>query len=84
MKDYNTIFKVYSCLKNDSELFKDVFRWYPYKHFRSKQSALNHIKNFRSKNSDSSYAKKIIFKIVKSSIYDSCNDKIVYDESVLL
>lgn len=80
MSDYHTIFKTYSCLKNESELFKGVYRWYPHKHFRSKQAALNHFKNFRSKHTDP-MASRIIFKIVKSSIYDSSNDKIVYDES---
>ena len=64
MSYYNTIFKTYSCLKNES----DVYRWYPYKHFRSKHS--------------DPMSQRIIFKIVKSSIYDSCNDKVVYDESV--
>lgn len=80
MSDYNTIFKTYSCLKNESESFKNIYRWYPYKHFRSKQAALNNFKNWRSKHNDP-MSKRIIFKIVKSSIYDSTNDKIVYDES---
>ena len=81
MSNYDTIFKTYFCLKNESELFKDVYRWYPYKHFRSKQAALNNFNNWRSKHTDP-ISQRIIFKIVKSSIYDSCNDKVVYDESV--
>lgn len=80
MKDPFVIYKVYSCLKNQSDLFKDVYRWYPHKHFRTKQAALNNIKNFRSKHLDD-ISQRIIFKIVKSSIYDSSNDKVVYDES---
>lgn len=76
MSNPYTIFKVYSALNCHSDLFKDIYRWYPYKHFSSKQAALNSIKRFREKNSAD-----LVFKIVKGNIYTNSHDKVVYDES---
>ena len=77
----NEIYKVYSYLPCKSELFKSLKRWYPYKHYRTKQAALNAIKRFKE-NDKYSYSKDMIFKIVWSSspFAPVSEDIIVYNE----
>lgn len=58
----NETYKVYSYLPCKSELFKDIKRWYPYKHYSTKQSALASIK--RAKEKHNSIGNKLIWKIV--------------------
>lgn len=76
----NEIFRVYYYLPCKSELFKNVKRWYPYKHFFTKQGAINSIKRY--KQSGKYRAHEVIFKIVWSpSPYASeSEDIIVYNE----
>lgn len=49
------IYGVYSYYKNNSELFKDVKRWYLYQFYSSKQSALNRIKKEKTKHDNLLY-----------------------------
>lgn len=59
----NEIYKVYSYLPCKGELFKDIKRWYPYKHYSTKQGALSAIKRVKEKYNDRS-VKDLIWKIV--------------------
>lgn len=61
----NETYKVYSYLPCKGELFKHIKRWYPYKHYRSKQSALNAIKRIKEENKEL-FARDLIWKIIWS------------------
>lgn len=74
-------YKVYSYLPCNSELFNNIKRWYPFKHYSSKQSALSAIKRFKLKHEEG-IEKGLIFKIVWAP-YPFANDDeciIVYNE----
>lgn len=58
-------YKVYNYLPCTSVLFKDVKRWFPYKHFATKQSALAAIKRIKVKYQNC-IEKDLIWKIVWS------------------
>ena len=57
------IYKTYSCLPNESELFKDTERWFVYKHFKTKQAAMKSIKKFKEKHKEG-IESKLKFKII--------------------
>lgn len=61
----NESYKVYSYLPCKGELFKDIKRWYPYKHYSTKQSALSAIKRAKEKYKNA-IEKDLIWKIVWS------------------
>lgn len=75
------IYKVYSYLPCKGSSFKDIKRWFPFKHFRSKQAALNAIKRFKVKHAGQ-FDGDLLFKIVWSpSPFASVDDDIiVYNE----
>lgn len=77
----NESYAVYTCLLNQGVLFKDVKRWYPYKHFRSKQAALKAIARYKEKSIGKSVG-RLIYKIVWNP-YPFCDDSekiCVYNE----
>lgn len=57
----NETYNVYSCIRINNSGIKI---WYPYKHYRSKQAAINAIKKFKEKNSGNEFVEKMIFKIL--------------------
>ena len=57
----NESYMVYSYLPCRGELC-----WYPYKHYRSKQSALNAIKRIKDDNKELSSVRELVWKIVWS------------------
>ena len=67
----NEFFAVASMWQGESVLFKDVERWYPFKHYRTKQSALNAVKRLKEKHKPE-YG-KLYFKIVYNP-YPFCSD----------
>jgi len=77
----NESYKVYSYLPCKGELFKDVKRWYPYKHYRTKQGAINAIKRFKQ-DSKYSYSSELVFKIIWSPYPFAGEDEciVVYNE----
>lgn len=79
----NESYKVYNYLTCKSELFKNVRRWYPYKHYSSKQSALTGIKNAKEKYKDR-IGNELIWKIVWSPYPFAADDECitVYTEEV--
>lgn len=77
------IYKVYSYLPCKGELFKDVKRWYPYKHYSTKQGALSAIKRLKEKFKDSNF-NDFVYKIVWSP-YPFASDEecvTIYTEEV--
>lgn len=76
----NEVYRVYSYLPCKSELFKNVKRWYPYKHYRTKQGAINALK--RIKQDGKYYSSELIFKIVWSPYPFASDDEcvVVYNE----
>ena len=57
------IYKVYNCIPMESELFKNIERWYAYKHFKTKQGAMQSIKRIKEKNKEG-ISSKLKFKII--------------------
>lgn len=77
----NEYYAVYTCLLSQGVLFKDVRRWFPYKHFRSKQAALKAIERYKEK-SVGKIEERLIYKIVWNP-YPFCNENetvVVYSE----
>ena len=68
----NEAYAIYSYLPCQGELFKDVKRWYPHKHYRSKQSALTAIKRIKE-NAKDDITKRLVWKIVWLP-YPFCSD----------
>lgn len=58
----NEYYALYSCLPCTSELFKDVKRWFPVKHYKSKQAAINRINKIREQKKHD-MDDRLIFKI---------------------
>ena len=58
-------YKVYSYLPCKGKSFKDIKRWYPYKHYASKTSALRAIKRIKEQGKGM-YDKDLIWKIIWS------------------
>lgn len=80
----NESYKVCSYLPCKGELFKDVKRWFPYRHYATKQSALAAIKRIKENNKDDKFGKELIWKIVWCPYPFASNEECitVYTEEV--
>ena len=68
----NEYYAVYTCLVPNGSLFKGLKRWFPYKHFRTKQSALKAIERYKKK-CVGTIEERLIYKIVWNP-YPFCNE----------
>lgn len=76
----NEFYAVYSMWQGDSVLYKDIERWYVWKHYSTKQAAMNAIKKLKEKREPN--FGKLYFKIVWNA-YPFCSDDekvVVYNE----
>lgn len=74
------VYKLYSCLPCRFELSKGVKRWFFYKSYKTKSSALNKIKSYKaSENANNDLIFKIVWCPYPFAAEEYCVD--VYNES---